>query len=179
MKIKKMLAKSRSSIALLQKELFQTNYGTYRYLSRNLQFPVSRRSSNVLRQDDSDKSPISAAMREIEHLSALERSWTHELLSMHASLSHLGQALNASIRSAKSKRGPSPRDVHHEAIRGLWRIWFHATENPAARTNDRDSPFYEFVHAALKMVWPRAPAASGLIDRVCTQMRRETRELDA
>ena len=167
-------AESRSYVAQLQRYFAKMDKDTYRLLSRRLSYPISRKPRDVPNQAHPVSSGMGAAVTEIERLGSLERSWSHELLAMHTSLSHLVKALDASIRDTNPKHGPKSRELHREAICGLWRIWHHATGERAARTGNRNSPFYEFVNKALKIVWPGTPSSAGLIDQVCTQMRKKT-----
>ena len=175
MAIKATAAKTRASIAKLNRDFAKMDKDSFRFLSRRLPFPITRRPGNVADEARPATGGMEAAAREIERQGSLERSWSHELLAMHASISHLLQGLTDSIRETDPKHGPKRRELHRDAVRGLWLVWHHATGQRAARTADRNSPFYEFVPSALKMVWPKPPASTGLIDDVCTQMRKESR----
>jgi hypothetical protein len=116
---------------------------------------------------------LAQAMADVARQNEPLRAWLQALDRMHRQLAWLARAAEAGRDAVKGDPGPRTRDLHRNAILDFARLWFEATGSWPTRRVDRQGQrsgsFRDFVHAAMRPIWPGLPSVDGLIDEVCSQ----------
>lgn len=159
------------AVGVLERALAGMGTHAYAALRPSLTWPYGHVSAKATEEIHCSDGTIAVAVEEISRQNELRRAWLRAIESEFQQLALLRRSVEHSLENIRPKKGANVRSLHNGAIEDLWRLWADATGDHPARDNERTGPFYAFVPAAMKLLWPKAPSPTGLIDHVCTRMR--------